>query len=96
MSHRNNLIAPPQVLSSKSCSQLIESIPAKKIVENKMNLTNSWTNHFIAIGNSDKANKNIAFFRVAMKPDQTKSEKIINLVKEDNIVALVIGKAGQI
>ncbi len=31
-----------------------------------------------------------------MKPDQTKSEKIINLIKEEDTVALVIGKVGQI
>jgi hypothetical protein len=38
----------------------------------------------------------MVFFSNAMKPDQTKSEKIINLVKEEDTVALVIGKAGQI
>jgi hypothetical protein len=65
------------------------------MVENKMNLTNSWTNHFIAIGNSDEANKNMAFFSDVMKPDQTKSEKNINLIEEDDTVVLVIGKAGQ-
>jgi hypothetical protein len=61
-----------------------------------MTLTNSWPNHFIEIGNSNEANKNMAFFSNTMKPDQTKSEKIINLVEENNTVALVIGKAGQI
>jgi hypothetical protein len=75
---------------------LIESIPAKEIVEHKMNLTNSWRNLFIAIGNSNEANLNMAFFSNAMKPDQNKSEKIINFVKEDDTVILVIGKAGQI
>jgi hypothetical protein len=38
----------------------------------------------------------MAFFSNAMKPDQNKSEKIINFVKEDDTVILVIGKAGQI
>jgi hypothetical protein len=62
-----------------------------------MNLTTSWTDHFIAIGNSGEAIKNMAFFSTAMKPDQTtKSEKINDLVKEDGTVTLVIGKAGQI
>jgi hypothetical protein len=61
-----------------------------------MNLTNSWTNHFIAIGNSNEANKNMAFFSDVMKSDQTKSEKIINLIDEDDTVTLVLGKVGQI
>jgi hypothetical protein len=52
-----------------------------------MNLTNSWTNHFVAIRNSNEVHKNMAFFSNAMKPDKTKSE---------NTVALFIGKAGQI
>ncbi len=61
-----------------------------------MNLTNIWTKHFVAIGNSNEANKNMAFFSNAMKQDQTKSEKINNLVKEGNTVALAVGKAGKI
>jgi hypothetical protein len=61
-----------------------------------MNLTNSWTNLFIAIRNSDEANKNMAFFSNAMKPDQTNSEKIIALVNKDDTVRLVIGNTGQI
>jgi hypothetical protein len=61
-----------------------------------MNLTNSWTNRFVAIGNSNEVHKNMAFFSNAMKPDQTKSGKNNNLIKEDNTRALVIDKPGQI
>ncbi len=61
-----------------------------------MNLTNSWTNHFILIGSSDAANINMAFFSDAIKPNQTKNEKINYLVKEDNTVVLLIGKVEQI
>jgi hypothetical protein len=61
-----------------------------------MNLTNSWTNHFVAIRNSNEVHKNMAFFSNAMTPDQTKSGKNNTLIKEDNTVALVIDKAGQI
>ena len=57
-----------------------------------MRLNPSWSTHFTAFGSSDAANANMALFGDAMDTQKLKMEKINNLIKDDNTVALITGK----
>jgi hypothetical protein len=61
-----------------------------------MRASTSWSAHFSAFGGSDTANVNMATFSDAMDANKSNMEKINNLIKEEDTVALVKGKNGQI
>jgi hypothetical protein len=80
---------------------LIESIPANKIVAAKiqsitMRLSTGWSAHFSAFSGSNTVNVKMAMFSDAMDDNKSKMEKINNVIKEEDTVALVKGKNGQI
>jgi hypothetical protein len=57
-----------------------------------MRLNPSWLIHFTAFGGSDAANANMPFFGDAMDAQKLKMEKINNLIKDEDTVALITGK----
>jgi hypothetical protein len=61
-----------------------------------MNLFTSWLTYFSAFGSSDVANANMALFNNAMDAQKSKSEKINDLIEEEDTVALVMGRDGKI
>jgi hypothetical protein len=61
-----------------------------------MNLFTSWLTYFSAFGSSDAANANMALFDDTMDAQKSKSEKINDLIKEEDTVALVMGRDGKI
>jgi hypothetical protein len=61
-----------------------------------MRLSTGWSSHFSAFGGSDAANANMAIFSNAMKTNKSKMEKIKDLVKDEDTIALVTGKDGKI
>jgi hypothetical protein len=57
-----------------------------------MRLNPSWLTHFTAFGGSDAANANMELFGDAMDAQKSKKEKINDLIKDDDTVALIMGK----
>jgi hypothetical protein len=57
-----------------------------------MRLNPSWSTHFTTFGSSDVANANMALFGDAMDAQKLKIEKINNLIKDNNTIALITGK----
>jgi hypothetical protein len=57
-----------------------------------MRLNHSWSTHFTAFGSSDAANANMALFGDAMDAQKSKMEKMNDLIKDNNTVALIMGK----
>ena len=57
-----------------------------------MRLNPSWSTHFTTFGGSNAANANMALFGDAMYAQKLKVEKINNLIKDDDTVALIMGK----
>jgi hypothetical protein len=57
-----------------------------------MRLNPSWSTHFTAFGGSDTANANMTLFGDAMDAQKSKIEKINNLIKDNDTVALITGK----
>jgi hypothetical protein len=60
-----------------------------------MRLNPSWSTHFTTFGSSNAVNANMALFGDAMDAQKLKIEKINNLIKDDNTVALITGKDGK-
>ncbi len=61
-----------------------------------MNISHpSWQNYFNAFGATDAANANMALFGDAMDPQKSKIEKINDLIKDEDTVALIKGKDGK-
>jgi hypothetical protein len=61
-----------------------------------MNLFTSWSINFSAFGSSNVANANMALFDNAMDGQKSKSEKINDLIEEEDTMALVTGRDGKI
>jgi hypothetical protein len=57
-----------------------------------MRLNPSWLTHFTTFGGSDAANANMALFGDAMDAQKLKMEKINNLIKDNDTLALITGK----
>jgi hypothetical protein len=60
-----------------------------------MRLSTSWSTNFTVFGGSDAANANMALFGDAMDAQKSKIEKINDLVKEEDAVALINSNDGK-
>jgi hypothetical protein len=60
-----------------------------------MRLSTGWSAHFSAFGSSDTVNVIMAMFSDAINANKSKMEKINDLIKEEDTVALVKGKAAK-